>query len=53
MMVGALILQVGGGLRASVPALVAQSGPFAKVILGLLLVMSVYSWAVIWNRMRL
>jgi biopolymer transport protein TolQ len=53
MIVGALILQVGGGLRASVPALVAQSGPFAKVILGLLLVMSVYSWAVIWNRMRL
>jgi len=53
MVVGAIILQVSGGLRASVPALVAQSGPFAKGILALLLVMSVYSWAVIWNRMRL
>src|SRR5262245_2336635 len=52
MFVGSLILQVSGGLGASVPALIAQSGPFAKAILGLLLVLSVYSWAVIWNRMN-
>jgi biopolymer transport protein TolQ len=53
MVVGALILQVGTGLRASVPALVASSGPFAKVILLVLLAVSVYSWAVIVNRLRL
>ncbi|HYM81663.1 MAG TPA: MotA/TolQ/ExbB proton channel family protein [Candidatus Limnocylindria bacterium] len=53
MVLGALILQLGGGVRASVPALVAQSGLFAKIILVILLAMSVYSWAVIWNRMRL
>jgi biopolymer transport protein TolQ len=53
MFVGTLILQVSGGLGTSAPALIAQSGPFGKAILGLLLVLSVYSWAVIWNRMRL
>jgi biopolymer transport protein TolQ len=47
------LMQWSGGARATVPALVAASGPFAKVILVLLLVMSVYSWAVIWNRIRL
>ena len=41
------------GLRASVPALVASSGPFAKGILVLLLCVSAYSWAVIWNRLGL
>jgi biopolymer transport protein TolQ len=53
MLVGAYLLQVAGGIRASVPALVAHSGPFAKAILVLLLAMSVYSWAVIWDRLRL
>lgn len=43
----------GAGIRASVPALVGSSGPFAKVILVVLLIVSVYSWAVIWDRMRL
>jgi len=47
-----LILQLGGGLRASVPALIANSSLFAKAILLILLVLSVYSWAVIWNRWR-
>ena len=46
------ILQVGGSLRTSVPALVMNAGPFAKAILVILLIMSVYSWAVIWNRLR-
>jgi biopolymer transport protein TolQ len=46
------LLQWGVG-RATVPALVAQSGPFAKAILAILLIMSVYSWAVIWNRAQL
>ena len=53
MVVGMFLLQAGGGLRSSIPALVAQSGPFAKAILIILVIMSVYSWAVIWNRMRL
>ncbi len=47
------LMQWGGAARASVPALVAQSGPFAKAVLVMLLVMSVYSWAVIGNRTRL
>ena len=47
------ILLAAAGLRASVPALVGSSGPFAKTILVVLLAMSAYSWAVIWNRMRL
>jgi biopolymer transport protein TolQ len=47
------LMQWSGGGRASVTALVAQSGPFAKAVLIVLLVMSVYSWAVIWNRVRL
>jgi len=54
MVVGkSLLLAGGGGLRATIPSLVAQSGPFAKSILVILVFMSVYSWAVIWNRMRL
>ena len=53
MSVGFWLLQLGGGVRSSVPSLVAQAGPFAKGILIVLLVMSVYSWAVIWNRARL
>ena len=47
------LLQWSGGARATVPALIAASGPFAKVVLVILLIMSVYSWAVIWNRTRL
>ena len=47
------ILQAGGGLRASVPALIANSSLFAKGVLLVLVLMSVYSWAVIWNRHRL
>src|SRR5262249_48798912 len=46
------ILQLGGTVRASIPALVMNSGPFAKAILIVLLLMSVWSWAVIWNRLR-
>jgi len=53
MIVGAWILLAGAGSRATVPALIASAGPFAKAILLILLVMSVYSWAVIWSRMRL
>jgi biopolymer transport protein TolQ len=48
-----MILEVGGGVGASVPALVMRSGPFAKGVLALLLVVSVYSWTVIVNRWRL
>ena len=40
------------GLRASVPALIGSSGPFGKGILLVLLGVSAYSWAVIWNRLR-
>ena len=53
MMLGTFLLQMDRGVRSSIPALVGQSGPFAKAILVLLVIMSVYSWAVIWNRLRL
>jgi len=52
MVIGALLLQTGG-LRASIPSLVAGASLFSKAILVLLVLMSVYSWAVIWNRLRL
>lgn len=52
MVLASFVLQLGG-VRSSVPALVAQSGIFAKLVLVILLVMSVYSWAVIWNRLLL
>lgn len=53
MALGFFVLQAGGSMRASIWGLVLQSGPFAKAVLVLLLVMSVVCWAVIWNRMRL
>jgi biopolymer transport protein TolQ len=48
-----VLLQIGSGIRASVLSLVLHSSPFAKVLLLLLIVVSVYSWAVIWNRLQL
>jgi biopolymer transport protein TolQ len=53
MILGDFILQAGVGVRASVPALVASSGLFAKFILLLLLGISVYTWAIIVERLRL
>jgi biopolymer transport protein TolQ len=52
MFIGMWLLQAAG-LRSSIPALVASAGLFSKGILLLLLVMSVYAWAVMWNRLRL
>ena len=52
MTIGILVLQVSGNLRTSVPALIWNSGLFAKIILVVLLIMSVYSWAVMWNRFQ-
>jgi biopolymer transport protein TolQ len=49
----ALILQFGGGMGASVPTLIAHASPFSKAILLGLVVLSVWSWAVIWERLRL
>ncbi len=50
---GAFMIQAAGGIRASVPALIASSGAFGKTILLVLVAMSVYAWAIIWNRLRL
>jgi biopolymer transport protein TolQ len=52
MVLSVLLLQ-SAGARASIPALVGNAGLFAKAVLTLLLGLSVYSWAVIWNRMQL
>jgi biopolymer transport protein TolQ len=49
----AFVLQASVGIRASVPALVASSGLFAKLILLILLGISVYTWAIIVERLRL
>lgn len=48
-----VVLQLGGGVRSTIPSLVAHASLFSKGVLLLLLVMSVYSWAVIWDRLRL
>ena len=48
-----MVLLEAAGIRASIPSLVASASLFSKVVLALLLVLSVYSWAVIANRMRL
>lgn len=53
MAIAFFMIAAGGGMRASVPALVASSGLFAKFVLIVLLAVSAYSWAVIWNRLRL
>jgi biopolymer transport protein TolQ len=50
---GVAVLQVATNVRGSIPSLILHAGPFAKFILLVLLVMSVWSWAIIWNRMRL
>src|SRR5437867_1783370 len=50
---GAWMLLAGVGVRGTVPALIGSAGPFAKSVLLILLAMSIYSWAVIWNRLRL
>lgn len=52
MVLGTLILQLGG-IRASIPALVASASLFSKVILALLVVISVVCWAIIANRLRM
>lgn len=47
-----LIAPLQTGLRASVPSLVMQSGLFNKLLLGLLLVLSVATWAILVDRWR-
>lgn len=53
MEIALLVMQLGGGAQTSIPSLIAQASLFSKMVLLLLFGMSVYSWAVIWNRMRL
>jgi len=53
MVMAHLVLQLGAGARTTIPALVAHASPFSKVVLVVLLLLSVYSWAVIWDRLRL
>ena len=52
-MLVSFVLQATSGIRATVPALVWSSGPFGKTVLLVLLIMSIYCWAVIWNRSQL
>lgn len=48
-----VVLQLGGGVRSTIPSLVAHASLFSKAVLGVLLVLSVYSWAIILDRLRL
>ena len=48
-----MILQLGGGAQGTIPSLIAHASLFSKAVLLLLLGMSVYSWAVLWERLRL
>ena len=52
-MIPGVILQSGGNVRASIWSLVLHAGLFAKGILLLLFVVSIWCWAVIGNRLRL
>ena len=53
MLIGSFVLQLGGAVGASVPSLIAHATLFSKLILLLLASLSVYSWAVLWNRLSL
>jgi biopolymer transport protein TolQ len=44
---------LGVGPAGSIPALIAKASPFSKAVLALLVGLSVYSWAVMWDRLRL
>jgi biopolymer transport protein TolQ len=48
-----LPLQAAGSGISSIPQLIAHATPFSKGVLLLLVGMSVYSWAVLWDRLRL
>ncbi|MFI5371081.1 MAG: MotA/TolQ/ExbB proton channel family protein [Candidatus Eisenbacteria bacterium] len=50
-MLARLLLQTGG-THMTVQGLVLQAGPFGKLILLLLVGLSVWSWAIIWDRTR-
>jgi biopolymer transport protein TolQ len=53
MLIAHVLLQLGAGGSATIPALVQHASAFSKIVLLVLLALSVYSWAVIWNRLRL
>ena len=53
MIAAALVLQLGASTRASVWSLIEHSGLFAKGILFILLVVSIWCWAILWDRLRL
>ena len=48
-----VILQIGAGSTGSIPALIAHASLFSKFVLLVLLALSVYSWAILWDRLRL
>ena len=48
-----LPMQMGGAAASSIPALVAHASLFSKAVLLVLVALSVYSWAILWDRLRL
>jgi len=53
LMTTSFLLQIGGGGTASIPGLIAHASLFSKAVLVLLMTMSVYSWGILWDRLRL
>ena len=53
LLIGAAAPALGVGPASSIPALIAKASPFSKAVLALLVGLSVYSWAVMWDRLRL
>ncbi|MFN8589207.1 MAG: MotA/TolQ/ExbB proton channel family protein [Candidatus Eisenbacteria bacterium] len=53
MVLAHVILQLGAGGRTTIPSLVQHASPFSKLVLLVLLGLSVVSWAILWNRLRL
>jgi biopolymer transport protein TolQ len=46
-------LPMQAGAATSIPSLIAGASLFSKAVLLVLVIMSVYSWAVLWDRLRL
>src|SRR6185369_6043343 len=53
LLIGAGAPTLGVGPASSIPGLIAKASPFSKAVLALLVGLSVYSWAVMWDRLRL
>lgn len=47
-----LPLQMGGAAASSIPSLIAHASLFSKAVLLILVGLSVYTWAILWDRLQ-